>query len=236
MLGKSKAFDGSYWVEHHRYVGYRGWIEVEQSPAEIRALLEKEGHYMQPWYADLNGLVAEQRNPFLATRPGGILLSEPSRRITPDMLQGFEARGISKTFISLWMSFSWNQAQAGTDLKDYSMNEEEFEVLPEALDQVTTARSAKRRVISVGTSGVRALESLAHPPQPCRRRTDLFIQPGFDFRFCDGMLTNLHNSMGTHVIMASAFGGAELVIEACRQAVERGYYFGIHGDSMLVLR
>src|SRR5262245_3451600 len=101
-------------------------------------------------------------------------------------------------------------------------------------NQVLTERRC-HRIISIGTSGIRVLESLPIPPAPAAGRTTLFVSPGFRFKYCDTLLTNLHNPKGTHVIMACALGGRELVLDACRQAAERGYRFGINGDSMLIL-
>lgn len=235
LMGKTRDFDGGYWVERDKFDGYRGLAHVDQSPELVRQLLDSDGTYMHPWYADLNALDRSRLNPTMTRKSGGVLLSEPSRRIGPEMLSAFEARGMESQFVSLWMSFSWNQATPDTDLDNYAMNEEEFEVSQETVDAVLRAKSEKRRVVSVGTSGARCLESLGSPPKACAGRTDLFIRPGFTLRYCDVLLTNLHNSMGTHVIMASAFANTELVMDACRQAVERDYYFGIHGDSMLVL-
>jgi S-adenosylmethionine:tRNA ribosyltransferase-isomerase len=190
---------------------------------------------MHPWYANLNELPEHVLNPATTTRLGSVLLSEPARRITTELLDGLRRRGMTTTTISLAMSFSWNQATADTVLADYSMNEEEFSVPESAVTAFTKALSAGHRVVSVGTSPARAMETLALPPCASTGRTDLFISPGFRFKYCHDLLTNLHNSMGTHVIMATAFGGREHVLRACEEAVERGYLFGINGDSMLVL-
>ncbi len=235
LLGKTRDFDGGYWVERDKYDGYRGLARIDQSPGLVRRLLDSKGTYMHPWYANLNTLDRSRLNPAMTRKAGGVLLSEPSRRIDSGMLAAFEARGIEKQFVSLWMSFSWNQAEPNTDLEEYAMNEEEYEVSQETIDAVLRAKSQRRRVVSVGTSGARCLESLGDTAEARSGRTDLFIKPGFPLRYCDALLTNLHNSMGTHVIMASAFASTDLVMEACRQAVDRNYYFGIHGDSMLVL-
>jgi S-adenosylmethionine:tRNA ribosyltransferase-isomerase len=231
LEGRISDFDGGYWIQRHKFKGYRGSIRVDQHPDSIRKLLDRYGKYMHPWYADINELPEESLNPEITNKKGAVLLSEPSRRMSSEMIETFRQRGIDECFISLWMSFSWNQATPETDLAAYKMNEEEFEVGQETIEKILRTEDRKQRVISVGTSGARALESLPNPPVPTKGRTDLFIHPGIELKYCDALLTNLHNSMGTHVIMASAFANTDIIMEACRQAVEKGYYFGIHGDS-----
>jgi S-adenosylmethionine:tRNA ribosyltransferase-isomerase len=193
-----------------------------------------DGEYMQPWYADLSALAPSELNPQVSDIERGVLLSEPSRRFTSEMLDELRRKKVQSVFVSLAMSFSWNQSKPDMRLSDYKMNAEEFELPAESAEILRTALAERSRIISIGTSCVRVLESVSVPPSAVRSRTNLFISPGFEFRYCDALLTNLHNSMGTHVIMASAFGGRELVIEACRQAVKENYRFGIFGDSMLV--
>ena len=190
---------------------------------------------MHPWYVDLNELPESTLNPITSSKPGSVLLSEPARRFTAEMLKDLRDRRIAFMYVSLALSFSWQEFKPDQRLTEYAMSPEEFAVSPEAIDLLTRSLKDNRRIISIGTSGIRVLESLPIPPAPAAGRTNLFVSPGFRFKYCDALLTNLHNPKGTHVIMACALGGRELVLEACRQAADRRYRFGIHGDSMLIL-
>ena len=235
FLGKTLDFDGPYYLERDRYQGYRGLVRIEASAEGLRNVLQSSGKYMHPWYVDLNELPESTLNPITSSKPGSVLLSEPARRFTAEMLKDLHDRRIAFMYVSLALSFSWQEFKPDQRLTEYAMSPEEFAVSPEAIDLLTRSLKDNRRIISIGTSGIRVLESLPVPPAPAAGRTSLFVSPGFRFKYCDALLTNLHNPKGTHVIMACALGGRELVLEACRQAADRRYKFGIHGDSMLIL-
>ena len=235
FLGKTLDFDAPYYLERDRYQGYRGLVRLEVSAEDLRHVLQTSGKYMHPWYVNLNELPESILNPITSTKPGSVLLSEPARRFTAEMLKDLRDRQIAFMYVSLALSFSWQEFKPNQRLTEYAMSPEEYAVGPEAVDLLTRSLKDKRRVISIGTSGIRVLESLSIPPAPAAGRTSLFVSPGFRFKYCDALLTNLHNPKGTHVIMACALGGRELVLEACRQAADRRYRFGIHGDSMLIL-
>lgn len=232
--GKLLDFDGSYWLQKDRYVGYRGVVELTDGAKDLRAAINEAGLLMHPWYADLHELEKDALNPSNVAHSNAVLVSEPARRITPEHWAAFRRRGIGELPFALWMSFSWRQAQRSTGLPQYRMNRERLLVSESSVNALKEAVARRRRIVCVGTSGARALESLEKQPKPFDGTTDLFIRPGHQFRYCSSLLTNLHNPMGTHVIMACAFGGRELVLEACERAVQSGMRFGIHGDSMLI--
>lgn len=233
LLGKTLDFDGSYWIEKDRYQGYRGRLKLDPGQ-DLQAALTRSGKLMHPWYADLNQLEIEKLNQF-TSKNTSVHPSEPARRITGAMRHQFAARGIETLPFSLAMNFSWQQATPQTELSEFNMNPEEYEFPQSSADLLTRAIAEGRRIVCAGTSAARTLESLPSASSASVGRTDIFISPGFGFRYTSTLLTNLHNPMGTHVIMACAFGGRDLVIEACEMAVREKLKFGIHGDSMLVI-
>lgn len=235
IIKKTLPFDGGYWIEKDRYKGFRALAKINIDASELRATLDKYGKLMHPWYANLNNMPKSILNPITSSKTGGVLVSEPARRFTFDILEKLRAKGTTFMYPSLKMAFSWQVIQPEQYLHEYKMNFEEFSVDQTNIDILIDALQSKKRIVSVGTSGVRILESLPFPPKPVSSKTDIFVSPGFKFKYVDALLTNLHNSMGTHVIMACAIGGMELVLEACNIAVKEGYRFGIHGDSMLVI-
>ena len=234
LKGKVAPFDGAYWLERNRYQGYRGRIKINLDQAGLRAVLNARGLYMHPWYTDINELPEDILNPSTTTLGGGALLSEPSRRMTPELLSACTDNGKRMTEVSIELAFAWRPADANDNLDNYSMNPEHIRVSAEAAQRINKAVSENRRLITVGTGPTRVLESLPMPVGSVDTHTDIFISPGYDFKYSGGLLTNLHVPMSTHVIMASAFGGRELIMQACREAADRGYHFGIHGDSMLI--
>ncbi|MDD2476764.1 MAG: S-adenosylmethionine:tRNA ribosyltransferase-isomerase [Dysgonamonadaceae bacterium] len=235
ILQKTLDFDGGYWVEKDRYKGFRGLVEISCDTTTLMNELNQNGDLIYPWYANLDQLPKKILNPITSEKTGGILVSEPARRFTPEILNKLSAKQVDIMKPSLKMSFSWRLFQPEQKLSEYKMNAEEFEVEQKDINILQKSIKENKRIISIGTSGVRMLESLNYPLKPTSGRTDILIKPGHKFKFVDGLLTNLHNSMGTHVIMGAAIGGIDLVLEACRLAVKNGYGFGIHGDSMLIL-
>lgn len=235
ILNKTGEFDGGYWVEHNKYKGYRALIEISEDIDFLKRELQLNGLYMHPWYADLNSMDEKLLNPVTSKVLGSVLLSEPSRRITKEMVDILRKKKCKFIHPQLNMSFSWKPVKAEQYLKDYEMNYEEFYISQDDCDIINEGVKANKKIVSIGTSGVRILESLDSPAKTTNARTNIFVKPGHKFKYVDSLLTNFHNSMGTHVIMASAIANRELIIKACEIAVKTGYRFGIHGDSMLVI-
>ncbi len=127
------------------------------------------------------------------------------------------------------------------DPREHHIHTEWCEVLPQAADAVNAARSAGKRIVAVGTTSVRTLESAARraaPGQligPFSGPTDLFILPGFDFRVIDSMVTNFHLPRSSLIMLVSAFAGRERVLDAYQTAVDMRYRFYSFGDAMLIL-
>jgi S-adenosylmethionine:tRNA ribosyltransferase-isomerase len=232
---KTGDFEAGYWVERGQFRGYRGLATMKQPPADLRRLLRTEGKLMHPWYTDLNKLDTGLLNPSFATTPGSVCPSLPSRRFTPEMLARLRLRDITQIFVSLAMNFSWNPSGADVELDEYSMNDEIFSVPEGAANGLNRAIALDRELVAVGTSAVRVVESLRYPVVRTRGRTSLFVRPGFRFQAVTGLVTNLHVPMSTHVIMAAAIGGYDLVMRALTKAAAQRLKFGIHGDALLIL-
>nr|VFJ96762.1 MAG: S-adenosylmethionine:tRNA ribosyltransferase-isomerase [Candidatus Kentron sp. H]VFJ97835.1 MAG: S-adenosylmethionine:tRNA ribosyltransferase-isomerase [Candidatus Kentron sp. H]VFK03270.1 MAG: S-adenosylmethionine:tRNA ribosyltransferase-isomerase [Candidatus Kentron sp. H] len=236
FLGKDEEFDGGYWIKRNTYQAYRGKVKIDHDEPALRALLEQSGKYMHPWYNDLNSYSPEQLNPVITEKTGAALLSEPSRRFSQPMIDELTNKGVEHVKVSLYMNFSWNVPQADVRLSDYHMNEERIVVGESAVESLQRAMDKKNQIISIGTSGVRALESIDKPLHPFDGKTDIFISPEHEMKYCDALLTNLHNTMDTHLIMAAAFCRQERIMAAYDRAVKEKMRFGIFGDSMLVFK
>jgi S-adenosylmethionine:tRNA ribosyltransferase-isomerase len=236
FLGKTLEFDGASWLVKNRYKGYRGLVKVDQVPSALRSEIERTGLYMHPWYTNLNELPKGALNPMVTTRGGGVLIAEPARRLNKTILGQLESKGVGFMDVSIEMNFGWRPASGETKVEGFEMNPETFEVNEDTIAKLKSSLKDRKRITSVGTGPVRALERLPVPPVAMRSTTDIFISPGgWQFKYVDSLLTNLHSSMSTHVIMTCAFAGKDLVMEACHQAVREGYRFGVHGDAMLAI-
>ena len=122
------------------------------------------------------------------------------------------------------------------DIRDHKMHKEWISVSEQVVKQVEQTKRSGGRVIAVGTTTVRCLESavLTNSLQPFEGETDIFITPGFDFKVIDGLLTNFHLPESTLLMLVSAFGGYELMMKAYLHAVEEKYRFFSYGDAMLI--
>jgi S-adenosylmethionine:tRNA ribosyltransferase-isomerase len=153
------------------------------------------------------------------------------------VLERLEARGIERTAVTLHVGFGTFQPVRAERPADHRMHEEWFEISPAAAEAIAQARRAGRRVVAVGTTTVRALESAAAEDgtvRPGRAWTDLFIYPPHAFRLVGAMVTNFHLPRTTLLMMVSAFAGRERVLAAYREAVRQGYRFYSYGDAMLI--
>lgn len=123
-------------------------------------------------------------------------------------------------------------------VEDHKMHSEHFIITPDTAERLNCDKAAGRRILAIGTTTVRALESAAGETgiiNPSDRDTSIFIYPGYRYRFTDAILTNFHLPCSTLLMMISAFAGKELIMEAYRRAVEERYRFYSYGDSMLII-
>lgn len=158
---------------------------------------------------------------------------------TPGLVERIESCGVKVARVELDVGLDTFRAVAEEDPADHTMHSEHFRVSSRAAALVNDAREAGHRVVAVGTTSVRALESAwdeeAGAVLPQERATDLFIMPGYRFAVVDAMVTNFHTPRSTLLMMVSAFAGRESVLGAYRVAMEERYRFLSFGDAMLIL-
>jgi S-adenosylmethionine:tRNA ribosyltransferase-isomerase len=153
------------------------------------------------------------------------------------MLARLEQMGIERAFITLHVGAGTFQPLRVDDIAQHRMHSEWLEIDPYTTARVNAAKQAGRRVVAVGTTVVRALETAADDGsiQPFQGETDIFISPGYRFRIVDALVTNFHLPESTLLMLVCAFGGKENVLSAYRHAVEERYRFFSYGDAMFVL-
>jgi S-adenosylmethionine:tRNA ribosyltransferase-isomerase len=157
---------------------------------------------------------------------------------TKDFLRDLQNRGISVAYITLHVGLGTFRPVQTEDIREHQMHSEYYAISQEAARTVAKAQQEGRRVVAVGTTCVRTLESVADADgfiQAGSGWTDIFIYPGYRFKVLDAMVTNFHLPKSSLVMLVSAFAGREKVLAAYREAVEERYRFFSFGDAMLVL-
>ena len=157
---------------------------------------------------------------------------------TKELLQEAEAAGIRIARVTLHVGLGTFRPVKVEDVTQHHMHSEYYEISSEAAELINETHERGGRVIAVGTTSCRTLESAASEDgtiQPCSGWTDIFIYPGYQFKVVEGLITNFHLPESTLIMLVSAFAGKEHVLDAYRRAVEERYRFFSFGDAMLIL-
>ncbi|MFZ4794085.1 MAG: S-adenosylmethionine:tRNA ribosyltransferase-isomerase, partial [Blastocatellia bacterium] len=157
---------------------------------------------------------------------------------TPEIFGILRQQGVNVVEVTHHVGYATFQPIRVERVEDHRIDTESYEINASAAARINAARLAGKRVIAIGTTSVRALESAANPDRTVRaerRRTELFIYPGYQFKAIDGLLTNFHLPKSSLLMLVSAFAGRDTVIEAYRHAVTARYRFYSYGDCMLLI-
>lgn len=219
------------------------FFELEVEPSEraesLLALLERLGHMPLPPYIRRADEPADQQRyqTVYAQRPGAVAAPTAGLHFDADMLAVLAERGIATAHVTLHVGAGTFQPVRTERVEDHRMHAEYLEVGEPACNAVHAARERGGRVIAIGTTAVRSLETAAADGElkPFTGDTRLFIYPGYTFRVVDGLLTNFHLPGSTLLMLVAAFAGRERVLAAYRRAVEQRYRFFSYGDAMLIL-
>ena len=173
-----------------------------------------------------------------ARRSGAVAAPTAGLHFTPSLLETLEARGITIATITLHVGPGTFLPVRVSKLSDHRMHTEYYEISQESAECINRTRREGRRVIAVGTTVVRALESAAdeeHIVRAGRQWTSLFIYPPYEFKIVDGMVTNFHLPKSTLLVLVCSFATRELTLRAYEMAKEEEYRFYSYGDAMLIL-
>lgn len=158
---------------------------------------------------------------------------------TEPYLREIEQKGVSLAYITLHVGLGTFRPVSVENVEEHEMHEEYYHLSEEAASQLNQTRARGGRIIAVGTTSARTLETVGNeagtgPIQPCQGWTNIFIYPGYDFKIVDAMLTNFHLPKSTLVMLISALAGREHVLHAYQEAIERQYRFFSFGDAMFI--
>jgi S-adenosylmethionine:tRNA ribosyltransferase-isomerase len=212
-------------------------------PAEPLALLERHGHVPLPPYITHADDADDERRyqTVFASRPGAVAAPTAALHFDEPLLAALAARGMARTELTLHVGAGTFQPVRSEDLSQHRMHSELYELPQAAVDAIHAARDRGGRVVAVGTTSLRALESAARLSeggalQAHHGETDIFITPGFGFCVVDRLLTNFHLPRSTLMMLVSAFAGHAQVMALYRQAIAEHYRFFSYGDAMLLDR
>ena len=209
-----------------------------QLPAPALQFFEQHGDVpLPPYIRRVPGRGDRERyQSIFAQQPGAVAAPTASLHFDEALIGALEHRGVQRAFVTLHVGAGTFQPIRVDDLATHKMHAERVTVSAETCAAIERVRAAGKRVIAVGTTVARALESAAAGAAiaPYTGETTLFIRPGFEFRVIDALLTNFHLPESTLLMLVCAFAGREPVLAAYAHAVEARYRFFSYGDAMFV--
>lgn len=215
------------------------FFHLRSAQAGLSELLEALGHMPLPPYIDREDSEQdrERYQTVYASRPGAVAAPTAGLHFDDALLQSLDTLGVERCEVTLHVGAGTFQPVRCENVEEHRMHAEYLEVPPAAVDSVERVKSRGGRVIAVGTTAVRSLETAAAGGalKPFAGDSRIFIYPGYGFRVIDGLVTNFHLPESTLLMLVSALAGRERVLAAYRHAVEQRYRFFSYGDAMLVL-
>ncbi len=211
-----------------------------EEPVEV--LLEKAGRMPLPPYIagkrEVDERDLEDYQTMFAKEDGAVAAPTASLHFTDSLVEALDARGIQREMLTLHVGAGTFLPVKAVDTDDHDMHSEFGRISVETAQRLNAARAAGGRIIAVGTTSLRLIESAAGPDRaivPFEGDTDIFITPGYEFNGVDGLMTNFHLPKSTLMMLVSALMGRERMLAAYEHAIANNYRFYSYGDSSLLL-
>ena len=237
--GSTLVVEGGFTVRMLERDGDLFILEFE-SERSVMDVLEEVGHMPLPPYINRDDTLSdkERYQTVYAQCPGAVAAPTAGLHFDTALLTALQEKGVKTGFSTLHVGAGTFQPVRADDIRDHQMHSESLIVNQGLCDQVNATRAAGKRVIAVGTTSVRCLETAgaSGTMKPLQGETDIFIYPGYQFKMVDLLITNFHLPESTLLMLVSAFAGYQGVMDAYQQAVEQNYRFFSYGDAMLISR
>lgn len=201
-------------------------------------ILDRLGQMPLPPYITHQLQERERYNTVYAVHEGSAAAPTAGLHFTPELLQEIEKKGVDIARVTLHVGLGTFRPVKAEEITDHHMHSEFYQIQEEAAEKINRAKSGNGRVICVGTTSCRTVESAADENgciQAGSGWTEIFIYPGYRFKVLDGLITNFHLPESTLIMLVSALAGREQVMKAYEEAVEERYRFFSFGDAMLVI-
>jgi len=205
-------------------------------------ILNKYGQIPLPPYIKRKQPLPEDRKRYqtiFARHTGAVAAPTAGLHFTDDLLNRIREIGVNLAFVTLHVGPGTFKPIRTEMIEDHEMDRETYSIRAEDLEEIKKAKDAGRRIISVGTTSTRVLETIYQKGPPPETTldgwTDLFIKPGFRFNVVDALITNFHLPLSTLLILVCAFGGYDLMMRAYNLAIKKRYRFYSYGDAMFII-
>lgn len=205
------------------------------SSEPVEQLLPRVGQVPLPPYIHKQLADPERYQTVYARQPGSAAAPTAGLHFTPQLLERLKEQGVQIVYITLHVSLDTFRPLQSEQVEQHKMHGEWYTISPEAAEAINATRG---RIVAVGTTSVRTLESAAVGKRTVRAgsaETHLYITPGYEFKVVDAMITNFHMPRTTMLVLVSAFAGREFVLRAYHEAIRERYRFLSFGDAMLIL-
>ena len=203
-------------------------------------MLQEIGHIPLPLYITRTDDMSDinRYQTVYAKHKGSVAAPTAGLHFDETILAALQAKGVHVGYVTLHVGAGTFRPVRVDDIREHTMHAERFTVDASLCAAVASARSANKRVIAVGTTALRSLESAVFEGelQPCSRETNIFIYPGYVFQVCDGLITNFHLPESTLLMLVAAFIGYDAAMALYREAIAKQYRFFSYGDTSLLLR
>lgn len=213
-------------------------VRFKTSDQDLDVLIEKYGHTPLPPYIKNSHSKAEDYQTVYARERGSVAAPTAGLHFTPELLKELHDVGVVIVFVTLHVGLGTFLPIKTTEVEKHIMHAEIFEFSAAAASELQTARLEGRRIIAVGTTAVRVLESCFDEKdgfKPQTGETSIFIYPGYRWKCVDGLITNFHLPQSTLLLLTCSFGGTDHVLSAYSAAVSEKYRFYSFGDAMMIL-
>jgi len=204
----------------------------------VTVLLERHGHLpLPPYITHAAGAEDETRyQTVFAREPGAVAAPTAGLHFGETMLQALRDKKVDIAYVTLHVGAGTFKPVRAENIEEHVMHSERYTIPQATVDAIKQAKAKGGRVIAVGTTSLRALESAAAGGEPAAGsgETCIFITPGYRFKVVDVLLTNFHLPRSTLLMLVCAFGGMDKMLAAYRHAVEQEYRFFSYGDAMLI--
>jgi len=200
-------------------------------------LMQQHGHVPLPPYITHTDSADDERRyqTVFAKNPGAAAAPTAALHFDEAVLHDLDARGVQRASVTLHVGAGTFQPVKTENISEHRMHSEWYSIPPETLQAIADCQQRGGRVVAVGTTSIRTLESWAQSQQT-EGDTDIFITPGFDFKVVDVLITNFHLPKSTLLMLVSAFAGFDHMHALYRHAIAQGYRFFSYGDAMLLTR
>lgn len=213
-------------------------IGFRDDPATVTAALTRLGETPLPPYIHAKLAHPDEYQTVFATKPGAVAAPTAGLHFTPELLANIDALGVERVFVTLHVGLYTFRSVLTERVEDHVIHREWFELASETAAALNRARAEGRRIVVVGTTTVRVLETVGQAGFPLvaqRGWTRVFITPGFRFQVVDALITNFHMPRSTLMLLVSAFASREQIMRAYAVAIANRYRFYSFGDAMLML-